>query len=108
MTLDHIETNRSVEDAGSFDVHAVLQHLEANATYALVLFIDLSSAFNDIRARMRYKLLKMDVRRSVLCNWIFWTNRSPAVKVSNKSKSKSLRVSVWYPPRVVFAVLSAH
>ena len=40
--------NRSVEDAISLSLHKVLQHLETPGTYARILFIDYSSAFNSI------------------------------------------------------------
>ncbi len=42
------QPNRSVEDAVSVCLHAILQHLEASATYVRILFIDFSSAVNMI------------------------------------------------------------
>lgn len=40
------KADRSIEDAVSLCLHSILQHLEAPATYAWVLFMD--SAFNTI------------------------------------------------------------
>lgn len=74
--------NWFVEDSVSLYTHSLLQHLEANVTHACVLFIDFSSAFNNIvPARMQDNLLKMGVNRS-LYNWIFdfLTNRSQGLK----------------------------
>jgi hypothetical protein len=38
--------NRCVEDAVALTLHSILEHLEHNKTYARILFIDFSSAFN--------------------------------------------------------------
>ena len=40
--------NRCVDDAVSLCLHSILQHLELRSTYARVLFVDFSSAFNTL------------------------------------------------------------
>ena len=62
--------NRSVEDAVSLGLHFVLQHLENPNTYARILFVDFSSAFNTIvLAKSIAKLTDLNVNISV-CHWI--------------------------------------
>ena len=61
--------NRSVDDAVALALHHILQHLETG-TYARVLFVDFSSAFNTIIPRKLFdKLIHMSVE-SFLCMWI--------------------------------------
>ncbi|XP_077953470.1 uncharacterized protein LOC120812456 [Gasterosteus aculeatus] len=40
--------NRSVDDAVNMALHYILQHLDSRGTYARILFVDFSSAFNTI------------------------------------------------------------
>ncbi|KAK3506177.1 hypothetical protein QTP70_000938 [Hemibagrus guttatus] len=40
--------NRSVDDAVNMGLHYILQHLDKTGTYARILFVDFSSAFNTI------------------------------------------------------------
>ncbi|KAI3361527.1 hypothetical protein L3Q82_013676, partial [Scortum barcoo] len=40
--------NRSVDDAVNMGLHYILQHLDSPGTYARILFVDFSSAFNTI------------------------------------------------------------
>ena len=40
------QTNRSVDDAIALGLHYVMKHLEQPCTYARILFVDFSSAFN--------------------------------------------------------------
>ncbi|KAK3522788.1 hypothetical protein QTP86_034647, partial [Hemibagrus guttatus] len=40
--------NRSVDDAVNMGLHYILQHLDKPGTYARILFVDFSSAFNTI------------------------------------------------------------
>ena len=82
--------NRSVEDAVSLGLHFLLQHLESPNTYARILFIDFSSAFNTI---VPYQLIKKLINHNVnisLCNWIadFLTSRSQVVRVGNQMSDK--------------------
>ncbi|KAK9541994.1 hypothetical protein VZT92_001998 [Zoarces viviparus] len=50
--LDHLQfayrANRSVDDAVNMAHHFILQHLDSPGTYARILFVDFSSAFNTI------------------------------------------------------------
>ena len=74
--------NRSVEDAVSLVLHYVLSHLEKTNSYARILFIDYSSAFNTIiPANLHNKLLSLGLDSSI-CNWIFdfLSNRPQVVK----------------------------
>ena len=58
--------NRSVDDAVALALHHILQHLETSGTYARVLFVDFSSAFNTIIPRKLFnKLIHMGVERSL-------------------------------------------
>ena len=60
----------SAEDAVSLCLNSILQHLEAQATYARVLCIDYSSAFNTIIPITLFgKLQQMGINKS-LCHWI--------------------------------------
>ncbi|KAK3551790.1 hypothetical protein QTP70_026219, partial [Hemibagrus guttatus] len=42
------QANRFVDDAVNMGLHYILQHLDKPGTYARILFVDLSSAFNTI------------------------------------------------------------
>ena len=62
--------NRSVEDAVSLALHLVLKHLDTPRSYARILFIDYSSAFNTIVPQKLFdKLIAMSLDPS-LCYWI--------------------------------------
>ena len=64
-------TERSVEDATLTLTHHIQEHLDKKRTYARVLFIDFSSAFNTIQPHlMLQKLMKMNVN----ANLIMWIN----------------------------------
>ena len=74
--------NRCVEDAVALTLHSILQHLEMSQTYARILFIDYSSAFNTIIPQKLFvKLCAMDIDLS-MCHWIldFLLNRQQVVK----------------------------
>ena len=75
--------NRSTEDAILTLVHNVSDHLEKPSSYARILFIDFSSAFNTIQPHlMMRKLLEFDVN-PVLISWVFsfLTKRTQRVRV---------------------------
>ncbi len=68
----------------SLCIYSVLQQLEAPTTYAGVLLVDYSSAFNPILpSRLYDKLLPLGVQR-LLCSWIleFLLERKQVVTVS--------------------------
>ena len=50
--LDHLQfpyrANRSVDNAVNMALHFTLQHLDSPASYARILFVEFSSAFNTI------------------------------------------------------------
>ncbi|KAL0147888.1 hypothetical protein M9458_056809, partial [Cirrhinus mrigala] len=73
---------RSTEDAVSIALHSVLTHLDNTNTYARMLFVDFSSAFNTVLpSKLIIKLRELDINTS-LCNWImdFLTNRPQHVR----------------------------
>uniref|UniRef100_A0A3P9CV01 Reverse transcriptase domain-containing protein n=1 Tax=Maylandia zebra TaxID=106582 RepID=A0A3P9CV01_9CICH len=81
--------NRSTEDAIATVLHTLLKHLEHRNTYARLLFVDYSSAFNTIRPyKLRPKLHQLGLNSS-LCNWIvdFLTNRRQSVRVGKNTSS---------------------
>ena len=61
-------SNRSTDDTITQALHAVLTHLDKPGTYARMLFIDFSSAFNTIiPQQLIEKLLQLGLDTS-LCN----------------------------------------
>lgn len=75
--------NRSPEDAITTTLHAVLSHFEHQGSYAQMLFVDFSSAFNTILPhRLVNKLLDIRIPHST-CLWIkdFLTQRTQRVRV---------------------------
>ena len=96
--------NRSVDDAVSLGLHHVLQHLESSGTYARLLFVDFSSAFNTILPeKLHTKLVDLDVDPS-LCKWIldFLTDRPQSVKIGS-SVSSTLTLNVGAPQGCVLS-----
>ncbi|KAK3559360.1 hypothetical protein QTP86_012769 [Hemibagrus guttatus] len=78
-----IEANRSVDDAVNMALHFILQHLDSPGSYARILFVDFSSAFNTIiPALLRDKLFQLNVPDS-MCSWItdFLTDRRQFVRL---------------------------
>ena len=79
-------TNRSVEDAICLSLHEVLGHLEQSMSYARILFIDYSSAFNTIvPCKLHFKLIN-DLELPVsISNWIldFLLERRPVVRIGS-------------------------
>ncbi|TWW74192.1 hypothetical protein D4764_14G0001930 [Takifugu flavidus] len=75
--------NRSVDDAVNLALHSILQHLDSPGTYARILLVDFSSAFNTIRpALLQDELSQLSVPAS-LCRWIthFLTDRRQHVRL---------------------------
>ncbi|XP_061908007.1 uncharacterized protein LOC133653029 [Entelurus aequoreus] len=75
--------NRSVDDAVNLALHFILEHLDSPGTYARILFVDFSSAFNTILpGLLRDKLYQLSVPDS-LCSWIndFLTDRRQHVRL---------------------------
>ena len=96
--------NRSVEDAVSLNIHEILCHLEKPNSYVRVLFLDYSSAFNNIIPKsLVEKLLALDFPIDI-CNWIldFLVNRPQIVKIKN-NMSSSLVLSTGAPQGCVLS-----
>ena len=98
--------NRSVEDAVALGLHHVLQHLEKVRTYARLLFVDFSSAFNTIIPHKLFdKLLTLNVHPSV-CHWLldFLLDRPQVVRVG-KMLSDSRILNTGAPQGCVLSPL---
>ncbi|KAK9515536.1 hypothetical protein VZT92_026176 [Zoarces viviparus] len=81
--------NRSVDDAVNMGLHYMLQHLDSPGTYARVLFVDFSSAFNTINpAMLQSKLSQLTVPAST-CQWVtnFLTDRTQQVRMGKITSS---------------------
>src|SRR4029434_2192970 len=86
--------NRSVDDAVNMALHFILQHLDSAGTYARLLFVDFSSAFNTIiLALLQDKLSQVSVPYST-CRWItdFLSDRKQHVRLG-KHVSDSTTIS---------------
>ena len=81
--------NISTDDAISIALHTALSHLEKRNTYARMLFIDYSSAFNNIVPSKLITKLKTLGLNTPLCNWIldFMTGRPQVVRVCNNTSA---------------------
>ena len=98
--------NRSVDDAVNLALHSILQHLDSPGTYARILFVDFSSAFNTILpALLQDKLSQLNVPDS-LCRWIthFLTDRRQFVRLG-KTVSDSVSISTGSPQGCVLSPL---
>ncbi|KAI5616338.1 gastrula zinc finger protein XlCGF28.1-like [Silurus asotus] len=75
-------SNRSTEDAVSMKLNSVLTHLKNKNTYARMLFVNFSSAFNTIiPSKFIAKLVDLGINTST-CNWVmdFLTNRPQQIR----------------------------
>uniref|UniRef100_A0A8C6PAK0 Reverse transcriptase domain-containing protein n=1 Tax=Nothobranchius furzeri TaxID=105023 RepID=A0A8C6PAK0_NOTFU len=98
--------NRSVDDAINLALHFILQHLDSPGTYARILFVDFSSAFNSILpALLQDKLSMLNVPNST-CRWItdFLTNRRQCVQLG-KNVSTTQTISTGSPQGCVLSPL---
>ncbi|TWW71548.1 putative RNA-directed DNA polymerase from transposon BS [Takifugu flavidus] len=98
--------NRSVDDAVNLALHSILQHLDSPGTYARILFVDFSSAFNTIcPALLQDKLSQLSVPDS-LCRWSthFLTDRRKYVRLG-KTVSDSITISTGSPQGCVLSPL---
>ena len=82
-------TKRSVEDANLSMLNVSLEHLERRGSYARILFVDFSSAFNTIQPHLVIrKLIDIGVgKQFVMLIHSFFTNRSQYVNVSDVCSS---------------------
>ncbi|KAL0199214.1 hypothetical protein M9458_007754, partial [Cirrhinus mrigala] len=85
--------NRSVDDAVNMGLHYILQHLDKPGTYARILFVDFSSAFNTIIPDiLQNKLSQLSVPTSI-CQWItnFLTDRQQLVRLGKLTSGTRTR-----------------
>ncbi|KAL0148948.1 hypothetical protein M9458_055752 [Cirrhinus mrigala] len=98
--------NRSVDDAVNVGLHYILQHLDKPGTYARILFVDFSSAFNTIIPDiLQIKLSQLSVPTSI-CQWItnFLTDRQQLVRLG-KLTSGTRTISTGAPQGCVLSPL---
>ncbi|KAL0151023.1 hypothetical protein M9458_053536 [Cirrhinus mrigala] len=98
--------NRSVDDAVNMGLHYILQHLDKPGTYARILFVDFSSAFNTIIPDiLQIKLSQLSVPTSI-CQWItsFLTDRQQLVRLG-KLTSSTRTISTGAPQGCVLSPL---
>ncbi|CAM4610534.1 unnamed protein product [Leuciscus chuanchicus] len=99
-------SNRSVDDVVNMGLHYTLQHLDKPGTYARILFMDFSSAFNTIvPSLLQTKLTQLSVPSSI-CQWItsFLTDRQQLVRMG-KITSDSRTISTGAPQGCVLSPL---
>ena len=98
------QTNRSADDAVALDLHYVMKHLEQPSTYARILFVDFSLAFNTIiPVKLFDKLVSLNVHPAI-CHWTlnFLLHRPQSVKV-NDSLSKLVILNTGTPQGCVLS-----
>ena len=92
--MDHLQfaykTNRSTEDTISTLLHLTLTHLEDKNTYARILLVDFSSAFNTILPQQLVEKLKLLGVGTNICNWVldFLTERKQTVRINSRTPSQ--------------------
>ena len=98
--------NRSVDDAVNMGLHYILQHLDRPGTYARILFVDFSSAFNTIIPDLLTAKLTQLSMPSTICQWIssFLTDRQQLVRLG-KLTSRTLTISTGAPQGCVLSPL---
>uniref|UniRef100_A0A669C6E4 Reverse transcriptase domain-containing protein n=1 Tax=Oreochromis niloticus TaxID=8128 RepID=A0A669C6E4_ORENI len=97
---------RSLDGAINMALHFTLQHLDSPGTYARILFVDFSSAFNTILPdHLQGKLSHMNVPDPI-CRWItdFLTDRKQHVRLG-KNVSDSRTISTGSPQGCVLSPL---
>ncbi len=110
-TLDPLQfayrSNRSTDKAVSQVLHSSLTHIDSkNGNYVRLLFIDYSSAFNNIvPIKLAVKLTDLGLNSS-LCDWIqdFLTGRPQVVKIVAFT-SNSITLNIRAPQGCVLSPL---
>ena len=100
-------TNRSVEDAICILLHEIMSHLEKTCSYARILFIDYSSAFNTIiPSKLHFKLVNHLKLPLAICDWIldFLLERKQSVVIGN-NKSDCVILNTGAPQGCVLSPL---
>ena len=96
--------NRSTDDAIATALHQTLSHLERPGTYARLLFVDYSSAFNTIvPSTLVAKMADLGFSTSI-CSWVcdFLTGRPQVVRIG-KHTSQPLELSTGSPQGCVLS-----
>ena len=96
--------NRSTGDAINTALHTVCEHLEHSGSYARMLFVDFSSAFNTlVPSRLMSKLRSLGIGEHT-CRWIrdFLTDRLQSVRLGDHHSS-TLTVSTGAPQGCVLS-----
>ena len=105
--LDPLQfANRSVDHAINTALRFILRHLDSTGTYARILFVDFSSAFNNIiPALLQNKLSQLSVPDST-CRWItdFLSDRKQHVNLG-KHVSDFKTISTGSPQGYVLSPL---
>jgi hypothetical protein len=98
------QAKRGVEDAVVSLLHRVYTHIESSGSYARILFVDFSSAFNTIQPHILMSKLKTYGVNSTLIHWIrsFLSNRSQHVRV-NQVQSEMLTTNTGAPQGCVIS-----
>uniref|UniRef100_A0A3Q3JQD9 Reverse transcriptase domain-containing protein n=1 Tax=Monopterus albus TaxID=43700 RepID=A0A3Q3JQD9_MONAL len=98
--------NRSTEDALAIALHTALTHLEQQGSYARLLFVDFSSAFNSMLPhRLVAKLVDLGLPHST-CLWVkdFLSDRTQKVRVGPHTSS-ALNLNTGSPQGCVLSPL---
>ncbi|MEL6802586.1 MAG: reverse transcriptase domain-containing protein, partial [Bacteroidota bacterium] len=98
--------NRWTEDAIAIVLHTLLEHLEHKSTYARLLFVDFSSAFNTILPNKLHTKLHNLGLSTTLCNWTldFLINSTQHVRIG-KHISPTLPINTGGPQGCVLSPL---
>uniref|UniRef100_A0A8C6P8Y0 Reverse transcriptase domain-containing protein n=1 Tax=Nothobranchius furzeri TaxID=105023 RepID=A0A8C6P8Y0_NOTFU len=98
--------NRSVDDAINMGLHFILEHLDQPRTYARILFVDFSSAFNTVIPEILTSKLSQLTVSPAMCQWIssFLTNRSQHVRLNNVTSGTRM-ISTGTPQGCVLSPL---
>ncbi len=98
--------NRSVDYAVNMGLPFILKHLDRPGTYVRILFVDFSSAFNNIIPdTLQNKLTQLSIPTSI-CQWntSFLTDRQQVVRLG-KFSSSTRTISTGAPQGCVLSPL---
>ena len=98
--------NRSADDAVNMGLHYILHHLDSPGTYARILFVDFSSAFNTIIPEILCQKLSQLAVPVSTCQWItnFLTDRRQQVRLGTTT-SRIRTISTGAPGGFVLSPL---
>ncbi len=98
--------NRSSKDAIAIVLHTLSEHLELKNTYARMLFVDFSSAFNTIRPYKLWSKLQNLGLNTKQCNWMvyFLINHTQCVRIGGHTSS-TFFINTGVPQGCMFSPL---